>query len=158
VAAAAIHTLLRLEVHPHLLATSLLGVISQRLLRTLCPRCRQTFEVPSSHIFDEVRGHLEPGDGQNLYGPAGCPECFDTGYVGRTAIFEMLRVGPTIRRLIDEGATTQTIRTESVHAGLIEFRHSGLIKVAQGLTSIEEVIRVLPSEYLEHAPQPCLAS
>jgi type II secretory ATPase GspE/PulE/Tfp pilus assembly ATPase PilB-like protein len=158
VAAAAIHTLLRLEVHPHLLATSLLGVISQRLLRTLCPRCRQGFEVPSPHIFDEVRDNLEPGDGQNLYGPVGCPECFDTGYVGRTAVFEMLRVGPTIRRLIDEGGTTQAIRTESIRAGLIEFRHSGLIKVAQGSTSIEELIRVLPGEYMEHAPQTCLAS
>jgi type II secretory ATPase GspE/PulE/Tfp pilus assembly ATPase PilB-like protein len=70
----------------------------------------------------------------------------------------MLRVGPTIRRLIDEGATTQAIRTEAVRSGLIEFRHSGLIKVAQGLTSIEEVIRVLPGEYLEHAPRTCLAS
>jgi type II secretory ATPase GspE/PulE/Tfp pilus assembly ATPase PilB-like protein len=157
-AAEAIHSLLRLEVHPHLLATSLLGVISQRLLRTLCPRCRQAFEVPSPDIFDEVRDHLEPGEGQYLFGPVGCPTCFETGYVGRTAVFEMLRVGSTMRRLIDEGVSTHAIRTQAIREGLVEFRHSALIKVAQGVTSIEEVIRVLPREYLEHAPQTSLAS
>lgn len=153
VASAAIHTMLRLEVHPHLLANSLLGVISQRLLRTLCPSCRQIFEVPSPHIFDEVRDRLQSGEGQYLYGANGCPECFGTGYAGRTAVFEMLRVGPAIRRLIDEGVPTQAIRAEAIEGGLVEFRDSALIKVAQGQTSIEEVIRVLPSEYLEHAPR-----
>jgi type II secretory ATPase GspE/PulE/Tfp pilus assembly ATPase PilB-like protein len=158
VATEAINTMLRLEVHPHLLASSLLGVISQRLLRTLCPRCRQTFEVPSSQVFDEVRERLGPGQGEHLYGPGGCPECFGTGYAGRTAVFEMLRVSPVIRRLIDEGISTQSIRTQAVAGGLVEFRHSALIKVAQGQTSIEEVIRVLPGEYLEHAPRPRVAS
>jgi type II secretory ATPase GspE/PulE/Tfp pilus assembly ATPase PilB-like protein len=158
VSTAAIHTMLRFEVHPHLLATSLLGVISQRLLRTLCPRCRQTFEVPSAHIFDEVRDRLASGQGENLYGPGGCSECFGTGYAGRTAVFEMLRVSPAIRRSIDEGASTQAIRTQAVEGGLVVFRHSALLKIAQGQTSIEEVIRVLPGEYLEHAPRPRVTS
>jgi general secretion pathway protein E len=153
VAVAAIHTMLRLEVHPHLLATSLLGVISQRLLRTLCPRCRQKFEVPSPRIFEETRDRLEPGEGEYLYGPGGCTECYMTGYAGRTGVFEMLRVGPEIRRLIDERATTQALRQKAVEEGLVEFRQSALVKVAQGKTSIEEVIRVMPSEYLEHAPR-----
>jgi type II secretory ATPase GspE/PulE/Tfp pilus assembly ATPase PilB-like protein len=158
VAAAAIHTMLRLEVHPHLLANSLLGVISQRLLRTLCPRCRQTFEVPAPHIFDEVRDRLEPGEGQHLYGPGGCPECYGTGYAGRTGVFEMLRVGPEIRKMIDDGAPTQALRQKAIEGGMVEFRHSALVKVAQGQTSIEEVIRVLPSEYLENTPQTRVAS
>jgi type II secretory ATPase GspE/PulE/Tfp pilus assembly ATPase PilB-like protein len=158
VASAAIHTMLRLEVHPHLLATSLLGVISQRLLRTLCPHCRQTYDVPVPQIFDEVRDRLEAGEGQNLYGPGSCLECFGTGYSGRTAVFEMLRVSPTIRRLIDEGVPTQTIRAEAVEAGLVDFRQSALLKVAKGQTSIEEVIRVLPGEYLEQAPRAGVAS
>jgi type II secretory ATPase GspE/PulE/Tfp pilus assembly ATPase PilB-like protein len=153
VAAAAIHTMLRLEVHPHLLSNSLLGVVSQRLLRTLCPRCRTSFELPTPHVFDEVRSRLQPGQGRHLYGPAGCPECYGTGYAGRTGVFEMLRVGPEIRRLIDDRATTPAIRQRAVEEGLIEFRHSALLKVAQGETSIEEVVRVLPSEYLEYAPR-----
>jgi type II secretory ATPase GspE/PulE/Tfp pilus assembly ATPase PilB-like protein len=151
VAAAAIHSMLRLEVHPHLLSNSLLGVISQRLLRTLCPKCRLAFEMPTPHVFDEVRHRLQPGQGEHLYGPMGCPECWMTGYGGRTGVFEMLRVGPEIRRMIDERATTPQIRQKAVEEGLIEFRHSALLKVAQGETSIEEVVRVLPSEYLEYA-------
>jgi type II secretory ATPase GspE/PulE/Tfp pilus assembly ATPase PilB-like protein len=151
VAAAAINTMLRLEVHPHLLSTSLLGVVSQRLLRTLCPACRAAFEVPSPHLFDEVRDRLGPGEGESLYGPQGCPECYQTGYVGRTGVFEVLRVGPEIRRLIDERAPTPVLRARAVAEGLVEFRASALLKVAQGQTSIEEVVRVLPGEYLEAA-------
>jgi type II secretory ATPase GspE/PulE/Tfp pilus assembly ATPase PilB-like protein len=153
VAAAAVHTMLRLDVHPHLLSSSLLGVVSQRLLRTLCPRCRVSFELPTPHIFDEVRHRLQPGQGQHLYGPQGCPECYMTGYAGRTGVFEMLRVGPEIRRLIDERAPTPVIRAKAVEEGLVEFRQSALLKVAQGETSIEEVVRVLPGEYLENAPR-----
>jgi type II secretory ATPase GspE/PulE/Tfp pilus assembly ATPase PilB-like protein len=151
VAAAAIHTMLRLDVHAHLLATSLLGVISQRLLRTLCPRCRQRFDVPSPRVFEEIRDRLQPGEGEHLYGPVGCPECYMTGYSARTGVFEMLRVTPEIRRLIDERAPTQALRQKAVEGGLVEFRQSALVKIAQGQTSIEEVIRVMPGEYLEES-------
>jgi type II secretory ATPase GspE/PulE/Tfp pilus assembly ATPase PilB-like protein len=151
VAAAAVHSMLRFDVHPHLLSTSLLGVVSQRLLRTLCPKCKVAFELPTAHIFDEVRHLLEPGQGTHLYGPQGCPECYMTGYAGRTGVFEMLRIGPEIRRLIDERASINVIRQKAVEEGLIEFRQSALLKVAQGETSIEEVVRVLPGEYLETA-------
>jgi type II secretory ATPase GspE/PulE/Tfp pilus assembly ATPase PilB-like protein len=81
----------------------------------------------------------------------GCPECYQTGYGGRTGVFEMLRIGPELRKLIDERASTPQIRQKAVEEGLVEFRHSALLKVAQGETSIEEVVRVLPSEYLEYA-------
>jgi type II secretory ATPase GspE/PulE/Tfp pilus assembly ATPase PilB-like protein len=109
------------------------------------------FEVPTAHVFDEVRHRLQPGQGQHLYGPAGCDECYGTGYGGRTGVFEMLRVGPEIRRLIDDRATTPVLRQKAIEEGLVEFRHSALLKVAQGETSIEEVVRVLPGEYLENA-------
>jgi type II secretory ATPase GspE/PulE/Tfp pilus assembly ATPase PilB-like protein len=148
-ATTAIHTMLRLKVHPHLLAMSLLGVVSQRLLRTLCPNCRQPFEAPPTGLFDEVQSRLEPGEGQQLYAPGGCPECYMTGYTSRTGVFEMLTVGPEIRKLIDERSTTQAIRQKAIEEGLIEFRQSALVKVAKGLTSIEEVLRVMPGEYLQ---------
>jgi type II secretory ATPase GspE/PulE/Tfp pilus assembly ATPase PilB-like protein len=157
VASSAIHSMLRLDVHPHLLANSLLGVVSQRLLRTLCKRCRQEYELPSTHLFEEIQDRVEAGQGTRLYGPQGCPECHMTGYAGRTGVFEMLRVGPQIRRLIDERATTQALRAKAVEEGLVEFRQSALLKVAQGETSIEEVVRVLPIEYLEATPQPASA-
>src|SRR5262249_13638908 len=75
VASSAINSLVRLGVHAHLLSSSLLGVVAQRLLRTLCPRCRIAFKTPAPHVFDEVKDYLRPGEGQFLYGPQGCPEC-----------------------------------------------------------------------------------
>ena len=91
---------------------------------------------------------MEPGAGQRLCGPEGCPECHGTGYGGRTGVFEMLPVTPDIRRMIDERASTADLRQKAIEEGMVEFRHAALLKVAQGLSTIEEVVRVLPAEYL----------
>jgi type II secretory ATPase GspE/PulE/Tfp pilus assembly ATPase PilB-like protein len=149
VATAAVQSMLRLGVHSHLLSTSLLGVISQRLLRTLCPRCKASFPIPAAHVFDEVRQWLQPGEGQQLCGPQGCPECHQTGYAARTAIFEMLTATAETREMIDDRAPAAALRKKAVEGGMIELRHSALLKVARGQTSIEEVVRILPSEYLK---------
>jgi type II secretory ATPase GspE/PulE/Tfp pilus assembly ATPase PilB-like protein len=144
----AIHTLLRLDVLPHMLSNALLGVISQRLLRTLCAHCKVAYEVPSEHVFDDVRPLLGPGEGEYLYGPRGCPECRMTGYINRTGVFEMLQVTPELRALIDDRAPAQRLREKAIEEGMVDFRRSALLKVARGETSIEEVVRVLPAEYL----------
>jgi type II secretory ATPase GspE/PulE/Tfp pilus assembly ATPase PilB-like protein len=148
VATTAVHALLRLEVYPHLLSYSLLGVMSQRLLRTLCPYCKTPFELPSEHVFDDIRESLGPGEGQRVFAAQGCAACQMTGYSGLTAIFEMLRVSNEIRRLIDERAPTPVLRAQALQEGMVELRHSALLKVAQGVTTFEEVMRVLPAEYL----------
>jgi type II secretory ATPase GspE/PulE/Tfp pilus assembly ATPase PilB-like protein len=149
VAAGAIQSMLRLGVHPHFLSSSLLGVMAQRLIRTLCEKCKVMYELSHAPLtFEEVKQWLEPGQGENLYGPKGCAACHMTGYSGRTGVFEVLSVTPDIRRLIDERQPTAAIRQKALEAGLVEFRHSALLKVAQGQTSIEEVIRVVPAEYL----------
>src|SRR5207237_1310142 len=93
VAAGAIQSMLSLGVHPHFLSSSLRGVIAQRLIRTLCPKCKTSFDLTDSvHTFDEVRPWLEPGQGQVLYGPVGCAACRMNGYAGRTGVFELLTV------------------------------------------------------------------
>jgi type II secretory ATPase GspE/PulE/Tfp pilus assembly ATPase PilB-like protein len=148
VASAAVHSLIRLGVHPYLLSNALLGVVAQRLIRTLCPKCKETYEVPAPRLFESVRPWLRPGEGESLCGAAGCPACFHTGYAGRTGVFEMLAVTPAIRELIDESAPVTAIRKKAVEEGMLEFRHAAILKVAQGLTTIEEVVRVLPAEYL----------
>lgn len=148
VASAAVHSLLRLGVHPYLLSNSLIGVVAQRLIRTLCPQCKETFEVPAPRLFEGVRQWLQPGQGEVLCGANGCPACFGTGYSGRTGVFEMLAVTAAIRELIDDSAPVSAIRKKAVEEGMIEFRHAAVLKVAQGLTTIEEVVRVLPAEYL----------
>jgi type II secretory ATPase GspE/PulE/Tfp pilus assembly ATPase PilB-like protein len=149
VSTAAVETLLRLGVHPHLLSNSLLGVVSQRLLRTLCPKCKASFRVPAPHLFDEVRQWMTPDQGEMLCGPRGCADCHMTGYAGRTGVFEMLTVSPAIRALIDERSPASLIRKKAIEEGMIECRRSALLRIAQGETSIEEVVRVLPAEYLE---------
>ena len=148
VAATAIHALLRMGVNAHLLSSSVLGVLSQRLLRTLCPKCKVAFERPAPELFEEVKPALRPGEGECLFAARGCQECQRTGYSGLTAIFEMLKISPEMRRLIDDRAPTNALRQQALADGMIEFRHAALLKIAQGETTAEEVMRVLPSEYL----------
>jgi type II secretory ATPase GspE/PulE/Tfp pilus assembly ATPase PilB-like protein len=149
VAAGAVPSMLNLGVHPHFLASSLLGVLAQRLVRVLCDKCKAGFDLDAApHTFDEVRKHLGPDEGKKLYGPVGCAACRRIGFSGRTGVFEMLSVSPGVRRLIMERATSQTIRQKAIDEGMVEFRHSALLKVAQGQTTIEEVFRSIPTEYL----------
>jgi type II secretory ATPase GspE/PulE/Tfp pilus assembly ATPase PilB-like protein len=149
VAAGGVQSMLSLGVHPHFLASSLLGVIAQRLVRTLCPRCRIAFDLADApETFAEVRHRLKPDEGKVLYGPKGCPACRELGYDGRTGVFEVLPVSRPLRQLILGRQPTQTIRQKAIDEGMIEFRHSALLKVARGETSIEEVFRAVPSEYL----------
>src|SRR5262249_14435137 len=93
IAAGAIQSMLSLGVHPHFLSSSLRGVIAQRLLRTLCPECKMSFDLSMApQTFADVQQWLEPGQGQALYGARGCPACHQTGYGARTGVFELLSV------------------------------------------------------------------
>lgn len=151
VASAAVHSMLRLGVQQRALSYALLGIVSQRLVRTLCPACKQVHPFPPVKAFESVRQWLDPDAVVNLYGPQGCPACFMTGFAGRTGLFEVLMVTPGVRALLEEAAPVAAIRTRAVTEGMMEFRHAALLKVAAGLTSLEEVTRVLPMEYLSPA-------
>jgi type II secretory ATPase GspE/PulE/Tfp pilus assembly ATPase PilB-like protein len=148
-AAGAVQSLLGLGGHAHFLASSLLGVVAQRLVRTLCPHCKTAFDVSMMpNTFDEVRQWLEPGQGQSLYGAKGCSTCLMLGYAGQTGVFEVLHVSKEMRRLIADRRPTAAIRQKAIEEGTIEFRHTALLKVAQGQTSVEEVLRAIPTEHL----------
>ncbi len=150
-AAGAIQSMLSLGAHPHFLSSSLLGAVAQRLVRTLCPHCKVAYDLADSTMtFDEVRKWLAPEEGRVLYGPSpsGCPQCRMLGYAGRTGVFEVFTVDRQIRRMIHAGEAVQALRAHAVEQKMIEFRQSALIKVARGETSIEEIFRVVPSEYL----------
>jgi type II secretory ATPase GspE/PulE/Tfp pilus assembly ATPase PilB-like protein len=149
VAAGAIESMGALGVHPHFLASSFLGSIAQRLVRTLCPACKQSYDLSESpQTFEEVRQWLEPDEGHLLYGPKGCDECHHLGYTRRTGVFEVLNTSSELRRLILGSQPMQTMHGKAMEEGMIEFRQSALIKVAQGTTSIEEIFRTIPQEYL----------
>jgi type II secretory ATPase GspE/PulE/Tfp pilus assembly ATPase PilB-like protein len=149
VAAAAVQSMRGWGVNPYFLASSLLGVLAQRLVRTLCPECRVPFPLEHApHTFEEVRPWLEPDAGQTLYSARGCPACRQTGYAGRTGIFEVLRMSHALRQSIAFGQPTETIRELAVREGLIELRQAALLQVARGQTTAEEVVRAVPTEYL----------
>ena len=149
IAAAAIESMRALEAHPHFLATGLLGVITQRLVRTLCEHCRTALDISESpHTFDDVKRWLEPGQGKHIYTALGCNHCNREGYAGRTGVFEVLTVTKDIRRLIAEGRTAREIRDKAIEAGMVDIRRAALLKVAHGMTSTEEVMRVIPAELL----------
>jgi type II secretory ATPase GspE/PulE/Tfp pilus assembly ATPase PilB-like protein len=149
IAAGAVQSMRSLGVHPHFLATSLLGIISQRLVRTLCPQCKQSFDLSMApHTFDDVRPWLTGEEGSKLFAPKGCSACQNLGYAGRTGVFEILRINRKLRDLISDARPTREIRAAAAADKMLEFRQSAMLKVAQGLTSTEEVVRVIPSEHL----------
>jgi type II secretory ATPase GspE/PulE/Tfp pilus assembly ATPase PilB-like protein len=149
IAAGAVQSMLALGVHPHFLASSLLGSIAQRLLRVLCPHCKVCFDLDEPlDTFTEVQRWLEPGQGTQLFGPAGCEKCHGGGYSERTGVFEVLALTTPIRKLILARQPMQALRHKAIEEGMIEFRQAALLKVAQGKTTVEEVFRSVPTEYL----------
>jgi len=149
IAAGAVQSMISLGVHPHFLSSCMLGVIAQRLVRSLCPHCKVAFGlVESPQTFDEVRPLLGPAEGHSLYGATGCDKCHRTGYAGRTGVFEILKISTPVRGMIAEGRSTAELRQKSSEEGFLELRRSALLKVARGETSVEEVMRVIPTEYL----------
>jgi type II secretory ATPase GspE/PulE/Tfp pilus assembly ATPase PilB-like protein len=149
IAAGAVDSMLSLEVHPHFLGSCLLGVLTQRLVRTLCDHCKRSYDISESpHTFDDVRPWLQPGQGELLYSAPGCHHCNQEGYTGRTGVFEVLKASKEIRRLIAERRTVREIRDKAVEQGMLDMRRSALLKVADGITSTEEVVRMIPTEHL----------
>ena len=149
VAAGAIDAMLALGTVPHFLATSLIGIVSQRLVRKLCGHCKVSFDLSGApETFDDVRQMLKPGQGELVHSAPGCEHCFQEGYSSRTGVAEMLRVTKEIRQLIFEHRSAREIRDEALRQGMLDLRRSALLKVAQGITSTEELIRVIPTEHL----------
>ena len=139
-AASAITRLADMGVEPYLLATSLLGVLAQRLVRTLCPQCRHA-AAPSEgegHLLEELG---LPAD-RPVWRAPGCAHCNQSGFSGRTGIYELLRIDETLRRLIHDGAGSMPRRVAAVRAGLPMLPRPGPRLVADGSTSLAELTRV----------------
>ena len=149
IAAGAIDSMLALDVVPYFLSTCLIGVVSQRLVRTLCENCKMSFDLSAApKTFDDIKQHLEPGQGECLYSAPGCDACHGEGYTNRTGVVEVLRVTNEIRQMIVERRRAREINDMAVSQGMLDLRRSALLKVAQGVTSTEEVFRRIPTEYL----------
>ena len=119
------------------------------LVRTLCARCKAAFELDKSfRTFDEVGNWLEPAEGRALHGARGCTDCLQTGYAGRTGVFEVLRITRELRPLIAEGRPTGELRAKASQARILDLRRAALLKVARGQTNAEEILRAIPQEDL----------
>jgi type IV pilus assembly protein PilB len=116
--------------------------MAQRLARVLCPRCAEEF-TPDGELLEQVGFPLDGSRGPKLKRAAGCRFCSDTGYRGRVALTEVLVVTEEIERMIAARASTDDIRRVAMEQGLHTLRDDGMQKVAEGTTTIEEVLRVI---------------
>lgn len=147
-AAAAIHTLQSFGIPTQFLGSSLSCVLSQRLVRLLCGRCRtETTTIPWPDLFTEISFLRSPDAPQQTFAAKGCEQC-QSGYVARSGVFELLPVTNKLRHLIYEKGTAGEIYRQALHEGMISFRTAALLKVANGETSPEELHRVFPAEFL----------
>lgn len=145
----AVQSLLGLGVNPYFLSGALQGIIAQRLVRTLCPSCKGSFELDEMpRTFEEVSESLEPGEGRALFGARGCPACLGTGYSGRTGVFEVMKMNRELRGFIAASRPTAELREAAARGGLLDLRRAALLLVARGCTSAEEVLRAIPPEDL----------
>ena len=125
-------------VEPFLLSSSLLGVLAQRLVRCLCTACRAE-HVPSAAELALLQDMAVP---RVLYRPVGCAACGESGYRGRTGIYELLTVDDEMRQLIHSRVAEQTLRQHALQGGMRDLRQDGLRLLASGVTSLEELLRV----------------
>ena len=139
-AASAVTRLADMGVEPYLLASSLLGVLAQRLVRTLCPACRAT--APPTAGEAALLAELGLPGTQPLCAPVGCDECNRSGFRGRTGVYELLVVDDAIRRLIHDRAPEHTVRAAALAAGMTPLRRDGTRWLANGVTSLAELVRV----------------
>jgi general secretion pathway protein E len=142
-APSAITRLVELGTPPYLISATLLGVMAQRLVRTLCPHCKQPAE-PDAGKWKELVHPFSARVPQRVQAPVGCLECRNTGYLGRTGLYELLQMSARIRQMVGPECDTAQVRRQALREHMRPLRLAGAQKIAAGETTIEEVMRVTP--------------
>jgi type IV pilus assembly protein PilB len=140
-AASSITRLVNMNVEPFLIADSVRLIVAQRLVRKLCKNCREEHKLTPDSLED-IGFSPEEAKKVKVYKPKGCNSCHNTGYKGRTALFEVLEVSEEIKDLILSKAHSKEIKKIGIKQGMLTLRQSGLYKIKKGITSVEEVLRV----------------
>ena len=140
-AATAVTRLVDMGIEPFLVSSSLIGVVAQRLVRILCPHCKEAYR-PTPEEAGEIQILPEELPAEGLFRPRGCPRCAETGYQGRTGIYELLVVDEAIQNVILRGNDANVIRRLAIERGMTTLRRDGAEKVLRGITSVQEVARV----------------
>jgi len=142
-AAGAITRLDDMGIEPFLISSSVILTCAQRLVRRICPNCKEEFQ-PEPEIFTKLA--IED-DGGTLYRGAGCSRCKGRGYVGRAAILEVLPVSEAIRRLVIKRASAAVVKNQAISEGMKSLRMVGIDKARQGVTTLEEILRVTSEDH-----------
>jgi general secretion pathway protein E len=144
-AAGAVSRLMEMGAEDYLISSCLLGLMAQRLVRVLCPACRIP-RRPEPHVLEEMG--IDPATGlrEEVYEPKGCEKCANTGYKGRSGIYELLPVTDEIKDLILKKSDSGTIKRKAIELGMRTLRQDGWYKVQKGITSVSEVLRVTLEE------------
>ncbi|NLI09143.1 MAG: type II/IV secretion system protein [Elusimicrobia bacterium] len=149
-----IERLFEMGIPPFLIASSMLGAMSQRLVRKVCPHCSQKAEPPSESVVNEFIKNMDPAEGNivkemilapgaNYKVEKGCPQCKGTGYLGRTGIFELMLMNEEIRKKVLDHSPTDIIKKTAVQtAKMRTLLMDGIVKAREGVTTLSEVIRV----------------
>jgi type IV pilus assembly protein PilB len=134
--------LMDMGIEPYVIGSALIGVVAQRLVRRLCPTCRRQY-TPESETLSAL--NIQDADAARFifYRAVGCEDCNETGYRGRIALYEVMRINDKVRRLIAQRAGEDMIREAAVEAGMITLGEDGLAKVKAGVTTAEELLRVV---------------
>jgi type IV pilus assembly protein PilB len=141
-AAAALHRLLDMGIEAFLIASSVMGVIGQRLLRRICDSCKQPYE-PDAEEMALFQHHLPKSEKTLFFHGVGCQDCSQTGYRDRIGVYELLKLSPAIRQLIVEHATTERVRQLAIDEGMRPMIAEAINLVDSDITTVAEVIRTL---------------
>ncbi|MDP2896227.1 MAG: ATPase, T2SS/T4P/T4SS family, partial [bacterium] len=137
----AVTRLVDMGVEPYLVSSSVIAILAQRLVRVVCPECKEPY-TPDKSVLAEIDLAPEKLGGNTIYRSRGCDSCIGTGFKGRLGIFELLIIDGAIRKLILERADSNTLKELAIKRGMRTLRMDGALTVAQGETTIEEVMRV----------------
>lgn len=145
-APASITRLIDMGVEPFLIASSVVMILAQRLVRKLCPACKKPYK-PEADLIRRLGLTQQEAETITFYKAVGCSECMDTGYRGRLAVFEVMEMTPAIAALTMKREDTSVLRTQAIKDGMTLLVQDGVRKIAQGLTTVEEVLAVATMEY-----------
>ena len=143
-APSAVSRLMELGVPPYLINATLLGVLAQRLVRTLCPQCKQRDEETSAATLAEAVRPWKLSGSYQPYKPVGCMECRMTGFRGRMGLYELLTVSEALKQQVHTSPSMDALRRQAVQDGMRPLRLAGALRVAEGVTTLDEVMASTP--------------
>jgi type IV pilus assembly protein PilB len=138
--ASTVTRLANMDVEPFLISDSVVLIIAQRLVRKLCKKCRVKHNLTPDALVD-IGFNEKEAQKATVYKPDGCSDCNNTGYKGRTGLFEVMEVSEDIKDLILARSNSKDIKKKAMQQGMTTLRQSGLVKIKAGITSVEEVLR-----------------